>query len=270
MRYLNYRGKNPHKIALLVLLLAAAGACDEETPAGLPADAMVSVQALDFGDVELNFGTTGARTFMISNGGGAALDVSSIAVTGPFQLTAGSGPATIQPGGSLDVGVVFNPAAAGAANGSVDVTTNDPDDGSISIPLSANAGSFSYNQVDREGIPTLNTVFNHPPAFSKTAYNVAGPDSDLATYRSQFETVLEAVANEDPQGTAALLLPDELPVSLAADVTSFATLTGRALADDAVDVALFVAVGVEELESDNVDANDVPFLTEFPYLAPAN
>ncbi|NNF29113.1 MAG: DUF4331 family protein, partial [Gemmatimonadetes bacterium] len=78
------------------------------------------------------------------------------------------------------------------------------------------------------------------------------------------------VANADPEGTAGLLLPDALPVSLAADMTSFATLTGRALADDAVDVALFVTVGVEELQSDNVDANDVAFLSEFPYLAPAN
>lgn len=270
MRYLRSRGKQPRKIALLTLLLAAVAACDEETPAGLPADAMLSVQALDFGDVELNFGATGAQTFTISNAGGAALEVSNVAASGPFQLTAGSGPATIQPGGSLELGVVFVPAAAGAASGSVELTTSDPDDGSISIPLSANAGSFTYAQVDREGIPTLNTVFNHPPAFSKTAYNVAGPDSDLATYRGQFETVLDAVANADPEGTAGLLLPDALPVSLAADMTSFATLTGRALADDAVDVALFVTVGVEELQSDNVDANDVAFLSEFPYLAPAN
>ena len=271
MKYLKSRRAQPRKVVVLTVLLAAAAACDDEdTPSGLPADAMLSVQSLDFGDVELNFGATGARSFTISNGGGASLDVSSIVASGPFQLTAESAPGSIPPGGSLEVGVIFVPEAQGAASGSVDLTTSDPDDSAISLPLSANAGSFTYTQVDREGIPTLNTVFNHPPAFSKTAYNVAGPESDLATYRAQFETVLEAVANEDPEGTAALLLPDELPVSLGAEVTSFATLTGRTLADDAVDVALFVAVGIEELESDNVDTNDVAFLAQFPYLAPPN
>ena len=257
-------------LTVLAALTAGLAACDEDDPMGLPADAVVSVQALDFGDVELNFGDTGARTFTITNGGGAALEVTALSVTGPFTLATTSTPGTVQPGGSLELGVIFTPTGTGSASGSVEIVTNDPDDGSISIPLSANAGSFTYTQVDREGIPTLNTVFNHPPAFSKTAYNVAGPDGDLATYRGQFETVLGAVGNADPEGTAALLLPDALPVNLAAGATSFATLTGRALADDAVDVALFVTVGAAELQSDNVDANDVAFLTAFPYLAPAN
>ncbi len=127
-----------------------------------------------------------------------------------------------------------------------------------------------YRQVDRMGIPALNTVFNHPPVFSKTDYNTAGPDGDLAAYTGLFETVLGAVANADPTATAALLLPDELPVSLGETVSNFAALTGRKPADDATDVALQVVVGVASLQSDNVDANDVPFLTSFPYLAPSN
>ncbi len=130
--------------------------------------------------------------------------------------------------------------------------------------------SAQYRQVDRVGIPALNTVFNHPPVFSKTDYNTAGPDSDLAAYTGLFETVLGAVANADPTATAALLLPDELPVSLGETVSNFAALTGRKPADDATDVALQVVVGIVALQSDNVDANDVPFLTSFPYLAPSN
>ena len=116
----------------------------------------------------------------------------------------------------------------------------------------------------------MNTVFNHPSGtagFDKTLYNVSSPAGDVATYTAQFETVLGAVGNADPAATAALLLPDELPVSLGASPTAFASLTGRTLSDDATDVALFVTVGAAELQSDNVDANDLPFRTTFPYVA---
>lgn len=128
----------------------------------------------------------------------------------------------------------------------------------------------TYTQVDRIGIPALNTVFNHRPAFSKTAYNIAGPADDVATYTDQFVTVLTAVANANPNATAAVLLPDELPVNLGSATSNFALLDGRKLSDDATDVALTVVVGVAALQSDNVDANDVAFLNSFPYLAPPN
>ena len=140
----------------------------------------------------------------------------------------------------------------------------------IEISVRGRAARFQYRQVDRIGIPALNTVFNHPSGiagFDKTAYNVAAPSGDLATYTGQFEIVLGAVGNADPQATAALLLPDELPVSLGAAPTAFAQLTGRTLSDDATDVALFVTVGIAALQSDNVDANDKAFRTVFPYVA---
>jgi hypothetical protein len=50
-------------------------------------------------------------------------------------------------------------------------------------------------------------------------------------------------------------------------------LTGRALGDDVIDVELTLLFGGPAgtanpgLTSDHVNANDVPFLSEFPYLA---
>ena len=50
-------------------------------------------------------------------------------------------------------------------------------------------------------------------------------------------------------------------------------LTGRALGDDVIDVELALIFGGPDgsanptLTSDHVNANDVPFLTDFPYLA---
>jgi len=132
----------------------------------------------------------------------------------------------------------------------------------------------TYRQVDRTGIPGINTIFNHPPDLSKVDFNKTGPENDSANYTAQFELVLRAVANDSSAATAtaAALLPDELPVNLASVVSDFAMLDGRRLADDAVDVglALIIDSSLSSLYSDNVDVNDVPFLTSFPYLAPPN
>ena len=48
-----------------------------------------------------------------------------------------------------------------------------------------------------------------------------------------------------------------------------AFLNGRAPSDDEIDGELTLIFGAgTPLSSDNVDANDVPFLSSFPYLAP--
>lgn len=133
----------------------------------------------------------------------------------------------------------------------------------------------TYTQVDRMGLPTINTVFNHPKGvtgFSKTTYNQKSPQTDVADYTTQFVTVLGAVANTTPTQVAAALLPDELPVKLGSVTSSFAALDGRKPQDDAVDVALSLVIGdaLAQLHSDHVDANDKPFLADFPYLAAPN
>ncbi len=153
--------------------------------------------------------------------------------------------------------------------GSLVLTACPDDDESVMMGPGA---EDTFTQVDRVGIPALNTVFNHPPAFSKTAYNIAGPANDLSAYRSQFETVLGAVANADPSATTGVLLPDVLPVNLGSAASNFANLDGRKPEDDATDIALSVYIGpsLSSLHSDNVDANDVAFPTTFPYLAPAH
>ena len=69
---------------------------------------------------------------------------------------------------------------------------------------------------------------------------------------------------------------DVLNVSTTGTTTFFDgtnVLTGRALADDVIDVELLLIFGGPAgtdnpgLTSDNVDANDKAFLSSFPYLA---
>lgn len=253
-----------------------ATACDDgpADPGAMPM-AEVRASATAFADTELAVGTDETIVIEVRNTGDGELALSSIELVGPdrghFAIVEGQDMTSLAPGAEREITVGFTPTSEGTKTAALAIMTNDPMQNRVEITVTGQAARYQYRQVDRKGIPGLNTVFNHPSGigpFDKKAYNLASPADDVANYTGLFETVLGAVGNADPAATAALLLPDALPVSLGAATTSFATLTGRALADDAVDVALFVTVGVPALHSDNVDANDKAFLTTFPYVAP--
>ena len=129
-------------------------------------------------------------------------------------------------------------------------------------------------QVERMGLPTVNTVINHTDA-TKEAYNRAEPRNDVANYTDDVAGLVSLITGlagtaPDPDAygaeIAALVLPDVIPydASIPAD---FGMGNGRALADDVVDVALSVVANTAL--SDCV-GNDSAFSGAFPYLAPAN
>lgn len=266
-------------VSTLALLTLAAGGCDDDEPAGpgTAPRADLELAATVFQDTDPNIGTDQNLVARVDNEGDAPLTLTSIRLQGSdaesFFFENGADEVTIDAGASHEIRVGFDPGEPGSKVAVLTIETNDESRPILSATLTGQARRFSFEQVDRVGIPALNTVFNHPSGigpFDKTAYNRASPANDVESYTGLFETVLGAVANPDPSATAALLLPDELPVDLSAGTTAFGNLTGRALADDAVDVALTVTVGVAALQSDDVDGNDVPFRTDFPYVAPAN
>lgn len=274
--------RSPRAIVILgaALLMAGVAACDEEGDMMMPmaaGDIAVDVQSVTFADADVNLGSLEQLGVTVTNQGQGSLTVSGLALGGAdadaFTLLDGSAGFTLGVGESQSIGLGFAASAVGARSGTLTISSDDPDEPTTTVSLNGSVSVFEYVQVDRKGIPALNTVFNHPSGvgpFSKVDYNRATPDNDVAAYTDLFITVLGAVGNADPAGTAALLLPDELPVSLGAQTTAFANLTGRALGDDAVDVALAVTVGISTLQSDNVDGNDRAFLTMFPYVAEAN
>ncbi len=143
-----------------------------------------------------------------------------------------------------------------------------------------------YKVKDQMGRPAVNTVF--VSSSSKDAFNTTIPSQQGATFQSMFEANLKglspAYANPgdknalglDAASFTGLLATDVLNVSLDGTTTFYDgtnVLTGRALADDVITVELLLIFGGEDftenpsLSNDNVDANDKPFLTSFPYLA---
>jgi hypothetical protein len=129
-------------------------------------------------------------------------------------------------------------------------------------------------QVERMGLPTVNTVFNHTDA-AKDAYNRAEPRNDVADYSDDVSSVVSLItslagtaSNPTAYGNtvAGILLPDMIPYNTA-QPANFAALNGRALTDDVIDVALSVVANTPL--SDCV-GNDSTFRASFPYVGQPN
>jgi hypothetical protein len=129
-------------------------------------------------------------------------------------------------------------------------------------------------QVERMGLPTINTVFNHTDA-AKDAYNRAEPRNDVADYSDDVSGVVSLITSLAGTATnptaygntvAGILLPDMITYNTA-QPANFAALNGRALNDDVIDVALSVVANTPL--SDCV-GNDSTFRASFPYVGMPN
>ncbi|WP_269684690.1 DUF4331 family protein [Flavobacterium lacustre] len=145
--------------------------------------------------------------------------------------------------------------------------------------------SGTFVQQDQMARPAINTVFI-ASGQPKDDFNAAIPSAMGAKYQSVFQSRLMALnpnftTNALGQTAAqftGLLATDVINVSKTGTTTFFDgtnVLTGRALADDVIDVELLLIFGGSTgasnpgLTSDNVNANDKAFGTSFPYLATA-
>jgi Domain of unknown function (DUF4331) len=140
-----------------------------------------------------------------------------------------------------------------------------------------------YEQQDQMARPAINTVFVTAAA-DKDVFNTTVPSAQGAVFQSKFQARLLALnpgytTNALGQNAAALtgLLSTDVLNASTNGVTTFFdgtnVLTGRALADDVIDVELLLLFGGPAgasnptLTKDNVNGNDKAFLTSFPYLA---
>ncbi len=139
-----------------------------------------------------------------------------------------------------------------------------------------------FDEADQMGRPAINTVFIS--AVDKDKFNETTPTQMPAAFASEMKSNMLAL---NPGYTTNLLglTADQFIGVLSTDVLNASTtgkttfydgtnvLTGRALGDDVIDVELTLLFGGPNgsanptLTSDHVNGNDVPFLTDFPYLA---
>ncbi len=138
-----------------------------------------------------------------------------------------------------------------------------------------------FQQIDREGVPGINAVII--PFARKDEYNSATPKDDAKLkFAGDILGVLQALGTQgvDASGNltgdlltlaqVAVLSGDQLRLETDSAATGFGTgfPNGRKLDDDVIDTILFLVTNETYSAGDNVNANDVPFQSTFPFLAP--
>lgn len=112
---------------------------------------------------------TVTRTFTLQNTGGDCLDVTGIADSAPFALTAASRaqlPITLEPGGSATVSVAFTPTAVGTFNRTLAVTRTPPN-GASAISCSGTARLAVASIATSLGAVNFGTL-PHPSTATRT------------------------------------------------------------------------------------------------------
>lgn len=150
----------------------------------------------------------------------------------------------------------------------------------VNRKFKANSGVIRYSgkfaNVDRAGIPTLNTVLI--PFARKDEYNRSSTADDAGgVFATDIIATLTALGtNADNIGilaSVAVLNGDFLRLNTTIPNTGdgggnnaeAGFPNGRRLGDDVIDGVLFFVTNQTPL-GDNVDSNDVPFTNTFPYL----
>lgn len=106
-------------------------------PGGVAGKISVSPKKASFGTVKI--GRPKVKKIKIKNSGKGDLFGEVALTSGPFVITSGAGAFSLAPKKSLTVTVSFTPAAAGAASGSLQVTSDDPVHPEINVALTAKA-----------------------------------------------------------------------------------------------------------------------------------
>ncbi len=105
------------------------------TVIGAP-DISVDMTSINFQPIFVNY--TDTSGFVISNDGTDNLEVSNISVDNPV-FTVSPSSTTLTPGENQAVQVVFAPTSTGDFSGTITLSTNDTDEGTVSIPVSGSA-----------------------------------------------------------------------------------------------------------------------------------
>ncbi len=229
--------------------------------------------ANDFSGTEIATGSTG--TAFRSNGlkawAGLASDPFFFDLEGFLGSVEGVGSRTFLDGNETDFFVGLNVMG-------ITLQVRDDDLGGGAAGFWASTVSTTGAQLDRMGIPAINTVFNAAafggPSNEKQFYNRRRPILDEAKYADLFSDRLVAFTTAlgapysaaEADGIVDLVLPDILPY----DVTTEAAgpLNGRNLDDDVIDVLLGIVTN-SVVPGDGIGPH-TDYKANFPYLGNPN
>jgi hypothetical protein len=145
---------NPTATGSLTATLTAQGDGGSQPVAvNLSANVVSPQPQISVSPTSVNFGTvsTGLKmnsNVLITNSGAADLTISVLALSGPdFSLSGMNTPKTIPAGQSAQVVLTFSPATSGSAAGSLNITSNDPTNPAVTVPLNGTGSTAPTGQL---------------------------------------------------------------------------------------------------------------------------
>ena len=191
----NHTYTNPGNYTAKLTVNDGKGGTDTETvqvrvTAPSP-DISVSPASYDFGTVQV--GNAAEKDFVVSNVGGASLNITEVSITGTnaseFSVSADScNGTTLTPGENCTVTVAFRPQSAGAKNATLEIVSNDPDEGTVSVALLGTGALATY---------TL-TLEKHGTGFAEVSGNI-NCNVDQMSCSGTFESGSEITLTVDPE-----------------------------------------------------------------------
>jgi hypothetical protein len=139
--------------------------------------------ALDFGPVEL--GATALLGLTLHNAGTEVLEIDDARLLGsPAFFRQPPDPrGTLAPGASRTVDLGFAPSAAGAAAGTLELSTSDPARPSLALPL-AGSGGRGVASIDRTGHDFGTLLYGDATTSATTTFTVQNDGSGALSLRS--------------------------------------------------------------------------------------
>ena len=198
------------------------------TAVSAPPTLSLSATAINFGNVTV--GSKGTSNLVLTNSGSSALTISMLTVSGAnFTISGITTPQTIPAGQSVQVGLTFSPTASGNVTGSVTITSTDPSNPTVTIPLTGTGtaalqpgltvspASFNFGSVvdgqTKPGTVTLTNAGTAPLSIAQlsvsgNAYSASGlvAPMTIAAGTSTTFTVLFAPTTAGSQsGTVSIV-----------------------------------------------------------------
>ncbi len=250
------------------------------TPPTPEPDISVAPTSVDFGNVET--GTTSDMIVTVSNVGTADLNVSALNITaGEFTIISPATPVVITPFNSADVTVRFSPTAIGLQSGDLEITSDDPDEGLVTVPLSGNGTPPPPNEPDINVSPSSldygQVVVGSTKDLNLTVENLGLQTltvSDLTATNATFTVVSPAVPFDVLSGGSQDVVVRFTPVSETVEAGDF-EITSNDPDEGLVTVALSgegvltppVAFRINAGGSDYTDSNSNLFVADKLYTA---
>jgi len=184
----------------------------------------VAPASIDFGQVRRNT-DSGALALDVRDAGGAALTVSSVAISPGFVIVAGQTTGyQVQPGATESYQLVCHPTATGGMMGAFTITSDDPSRGTVTIPLTCT------------GIDSAMAITPSPAMFPTTRVGEPQMISIDIGNTGAASMMLESVAvsgaglSGGMMGGTAITAGGSVPVTVAFDAATAGDVSGALVA----------------------------------------